>query len=81
MLVTATLNETKIPQKQQQQAMVLETGLVQTFQSLLLRKSVSTLMLVEQKELEGRSLLKEKFPAIVFYYSVFLRILRIAKML
>lgn len=42
MLVTATLNETKIPQKQQQQAMVLETGLVQTFQSLLLRKSVST---------------------------------------
>jgi len=50
MTVTATLNETKHPLKQQQKAMVLGTGLVQPFQSFLLRKSDTSLMLEEQKE-------------------------------
>jgi len=40
MLVTATVNETKLPLKQQH-AMVLGTGLVQPFQSFLLGKNVT----------------------------------------
>lgn len=77
MLVTATVNETKLPLKQQC-AMVLGTVLVQTFQSLL-RKNVTSLMLGELKK-KGTSLLKEKFPAIVFICSVSLRTLGIAEM-
>lgn len=51
MLVTVTVNETKLPLKQQQQhAMVLGTGFVQPFQSFLLRKNVNSFMLGEQKK-------------------------------
>lgn len=54
MLVTTTVNETKLP-LEQQHAMVLGIGLVQPFQSFLLRKNVTSLMLGEQKK--GRKII------------------------